>query len=92
MTSITVSIPIEDLERESQNQTGGLFVTASDSNSNNPVKFSPKAGDEVYNGFSSTITVKSVTDDEIEFELTGDRACIRIIYVVKTRRMIRTWL
>ena len=71
VTSITVSIPIEDLERESQNQTGGLFVTASDSNSNNPVKFSPKAGDEVYNGFSSTITVKSVTDDEIEFELTG---------------------
>lgn len=70
--SITVSTPIKDSDDGSgQNQTDELYVTASDRNSNSPIGYAPKAGDEVYNGYASTITVKSVTDDEIEFELTG---------------------
>lgn len=69
--SITASVSLVDLERVDNNANDGLFVTVSDRNSKKPVAYTPNVGDEVYNGFSSTVTVKSVSDDEIKFELTG---------------------
>ena len=69
--SITAGVSIVDLERVNNNAKEGLFVTASDRNSKEPIVYAPNVGDEVYNGFQSTVTVKSVNDKEIEFELTG---------------------